>query len=131
MSQKIILTAMVCLEDENGDVLVENRVKNDWPGLTFPGGHIEECEDIIKGAKREFFEETGLTLLNIENVGYIEWNVIEENIRHLSILFKSNKYQGKIRSSKEGDVFFLKKKDINNYPLSNDFDKILKIMFKD
>lgn len=131
MAQKIILTTMIMLENEKGEILVENRVKSDWPGLTFPGGHVEDDEDIIQGAIREFSEETGLTLLDIKNVGYIEWNVIEEKIRHLSILFKSNKYIGTIHSSKEGKVFFVKKKDINNYPLSNDFDKILKIMFKD
>ncbi len=131
MAQKIILTTMTMLENEKGEILVENRVKSDWPGLTFPGGHVEDNEDIIQGAIREFFEETGLTLLDIKNVGYIEWNVIEENTRHLSILFKAHKYQGDIHSSKEGKVFFIKKKDINNYPLSNDFDKILKIMFKD
>ncbi len=129
MPQKIILTTMVMLINDKNEILVENRIKNDWPGLTFPGGHVEEDEDIVEAAKREFLEETGLTLLNIENIGYIEWNVKEENTRHLSILFKSNSFKGNICSSKEGIVFFLKKKELTKYPFSNDFDKILNIMF--
>ena len=27
--------------DENGNVLVQDRVDKNWGGLTFPGGHVE------------------------------------------------------------------------------------------
>lgn len=126
--KKIILTTMCMITNSKGEVLVENRIKKDWPGLTFPGGHVEDNETIEESCIREIKEETGLEINNLIEVGHIEWN--EKDVRHLSILFKTKNYKGKIISSKEGEVFFLPIKDINNYPLSNDFDKILRLMTK-
>lgn len=122
--KKIILTTMCLIINEKGQYLVENRIKNDWPGLTLPGGHVEDDENIAEATKREILEETGLTIKDPLCVNYIEWN--EKEVRHLSILFKATKYNGNIISSKEGKVFFINKEDINKYPLSNDFDLILK-----
>jgi len=107
-------------------ILVQNRIKTDWPGITFPGGKVENEELIIESAKRELKEETGLTALSLEQVGYYEWNTIEENVRHLAILFRTDSYTGDIKSSSEGEIFFLKRNEINKYQLSNDFLDILK-----
>ena len=114
---------MCLVINKKGQYLVENRIKNDWPGLTLPGGHVEDSENIIDSVKREMKEETGLDVFGLINVGYFEWN--EKDIRHLSILFKTYSYKGEITSSKEGKVFFIDKEDIKKYPLSNDFEKIL------
>lgn len=123
--KRIKLTIMATVIKEDGSFLVQNREKSDWPGLTFPGGHVEDNELIAETAVREFEEETGLKLLELENSGYIEWNEFGDDIRHLAILFKSHKFSGSIKSSKEGKVFFIKKSDIEKYALSNDFLKIL------
>lgn len=118
------LTIMCMVYKDDGSFLVENRVKKDWPGLTFPGGHVEDDELIENAVIREMKEETGLDLLEIEPRGYIEWNEFGDNVRHLAMLFRSNKYKGEIKSSKEGEIFFIKEKDISKYLLSNDFEKI-------
>ena len=115
---------MCMVYKDDGSFLVENRVKKDWPGLTFPGGHVEDDELIENAVIREMKEETGLDLLEIEPRGYIEWNEFGDNVRHLAMLFRSNKYKGEIKSSKEGEIFFIKEKDISKYLLSNDFEKI-------
>ena len=118
------LTIMCMVYKDDGSFLVENRVKKDWPGLTFPGGHVEDNELIENAVIREMKEETGLDLLEIEPRGYIEWNEFGDNVRHLAMLFRSNKYKGEIKSSKEGEIFFIKEKNISKYLLSNDFEKI-------
>ncbi len=124
----IKLTTMCMIYKENGEFLVQLRNKTDWPGLTFPGGKVERGEEITKSCKREVKEETGLDIFNLECMSYIEWNTIEEGVRHLSILYKTKDYKGELKSSKEGSVFFIKEKDIQKYNLSNDFLKIYKIM---
>ena len=37
-----------------------DRKKRDWPGITFPGGHIESGESFTDAVIREVQEETGL-----------------------------------------------------------------------
>lgn len=124
------LTIMCMVYKEDGSFLVENRLKKDWPGLTFPGGHVEDNEMIVDAVVREMKEETGLSVSNLERVGYIEWNNFGDDVRHLAMLFKTKSFSGKLCSSKEGQIFFIKEKDIEKYPLSNDFLEIYKLMQK-
>lgn len=124
--KRIKLTIMCMVYNEDGSFLVENRIKQDWPGLTFPGGHVEDDEFIENAVIREMKEETGLTISNIEPRGYIEWNDFGDDVRHLAMLFRTKCYSGSIQSSKEGDIFFIKESDIEKYPLSNDFLTIYK-----
>lgn len=130
MKNEIILTNMCMLYKDDGSFLVINRLKQDWPGINFPGGHVEFDEDIPSSVRREMKEETGLDVKNIEFVSYYEWNIKEERKRHLCLLFRSKDFTGELKSSSEGEIFFLKKEDLINYPLSTDFDKILEIETK-
>lgn len=115
------LTIMCMVYNEDGSFLVENRLKRDWPGLTFPGGHVEDNELIEEAVIREMKEETGLDVSNLEPKGYIEWNEFGDNVRHLAMLFKTKTYSGKLIPSSEGNIFFIKEDEIEKYPLSNDF----------
>lgn len=126
----IILTNMCMLYRKDGSFLVENRKKQDWPGLNFPGGHVEKDESILHSVVREIQEETGLTVEDPEFVSYYEWNLPEEGVRHLCLLFRASKWHGELHSSKEGEVFFITKNDLASYPLATDFDKILAICAK-
>ena len=118
---------MCMVYNDDGSFLVQNRTKNDWPGINFPGGHVEDNETIIESCIREIKEETGLDIWDLYSPGSIEWYVPEDNKRHLCIIYITNKYKGEIKSSNEGDIFFLKEDDLKNYNLSLDFDKVLEI----
>ena len=123
----IKLTTMCMIYKDNGEFLVQDRIKNDWPGITFPGGKVEKDELITESCIREIKEETGLTISNLECMSYIEWNTIEENVRHLCILFRTKDFDGKLTDSIEGNNFFIKEEDLKNYKLSYDFMSIYNI----
>ncbi len=126
--QKCILTNMVMVY-KNGKILVINRKKSDWPGLSFPGGHVEEGESIEESVYREIKEETGLTLKSVKLCAIKEWKR-EENNRYLGFLYKSDDFEGEVHSSKEGEIFWIDKKDINKYPLSEDFEELFELIDK-
>ena len=124
---KVILTNMCMLYKEDGSFLVIDRKKQDWPGINFPGGHVEDEESIPESVIREMKEETGYDLHSVEECGYFEWNVPKENVRHLAILFRSKDFSGDIHPSKEGEVLWMKEEDLKGKALSLDFDKVLEI----
>ena len=120
----IILTNM-CLIRNGNMILVQNRTKKDWPGLTLPGGKVEKDESVYQSVLREVYEETGLRLLSAKGVGYIEWLI--DGDRHLCILFESESYEGELKSNDEGEDLFIDIKDLCQQQFSTDFDKILDI----
>ena len=61
--------AVVCLLEDGGRVLLQNRKKEDWHGWALPGGHVEPGESFVDAAIREMQEETGLTIRNPRLVG--------------------------------------------------------------
>ncbi len=40
-AERTILTNMCMVSDGCGNVLMQNRTDPAWPGLSFPGGHVE------------------------------------------------------------------------------------------
>ena len=120
---KVILSNMCMIYNDKDEILVQMRVKKDWSGLTFPGGHVEDNESLNESVIREIKEETGLTIEDPILCDVYEWPW-ENNSRYLAFLYKTNKYKGKIKSSKEGVIFWIKKSEIKNYVLSTDFIEI-------
>lgn len=123
---KCILSNM-CMVYKDDEILVINRKKHDWPGISFPGGHVEKGETLEESVIREIKEETGLTLHSVKFCGIKDWDW-GNDIRYLGLLYKSNDFSGDLKSSEEGRVFWIKKKDLNKYPLSQDFDELFKII---
>ena len=128
-TQKCILTN-ICLIYKDDQILVIDRKKNDWPGLTFPGGHVEKDENFYESVIREVKEETGLKIKNPILCGIEEFKTKGED-RYIMFYYKTNKFTGKIKSSKEGEAFFIKRNELHNYKLSLDLERILKVMESD
>ncbi len=120
----------ICLVYKDDEILVVDRKKEDWPGLTFPGGHVEKDEDFQTSVIREVKEETGLRIRKPVLCGIEEFKTKEED-RYLMLYYKTDRFSGKLRSSKEGEVFWIKAKDLDRYPLSLDLKRIYKIMMSD
>ena len=101
------LCNMCMLSDAEGRVLVQERLpkpSNSWSGLTFPGGHVEAGETVVASVIREVQEETGLTVSNLQNCGYIQWyNPIKQS-QYFVFLFKTSTFSGELTGSVEGNV---------------------------
>ena len=74
------------------------RLKKDWPGITFPGGHVEKGETLEESVIREVREETGLIISHPVFCGIKEWE-FEEGVRYLGLLYKVKHFEGTILSS--------------------------------
>lgn len=125
----VILSTMCMIEDENGHILVQNRNKKDWPGITFPGGHVEQNETIEESVVREIKEETGLVISKLLLCGVMEWPW-DNKSRYLAFIYKTKTFSGTIKNSEEGELLWIDKKDLFNYPLSQDMDAIFAIAEK-
>ena len=126
----VVLTNMCLLFNNKGEILVQDRLSKDWPGITFPGGHLEKDESIYESMIREFKEETGLTLAKLKYCGILHWTPLS-GVRYITFCFTANAYEGEIKDSKEGHVFWLKIEDLKKENLSYDLEEILPVFFND
>ncbi|MDE1548245.1 8-oxo-dGTP diphosphatase [Jeotgalibaca caeni] len=122
-----VFTNMCMVYDDEGNVLVQERSSEDWPGITFPGGHVEKGESFVEAVKREVWEETGLTIERPVLCGMKQFQD-ENDARYMVFFYKTNQYHGELRSSSEGEVFWVKREELMTYPLADDFEKMLEVM---
>ncbi len=71
-TEAVVLTNM-CMITNGSKILVQERKDSNWPGIVFPGGHVEQGESIVASVIREVEEETGLTILDLELCGVQNW----------------------------------------------------------
>lgn len=120
----IELTMLVMIENEFGEILVQDRQKKDWPGWTFPGGHVENNEGSYAAAVREIEEETGLTVQPILQ-GTAEWNNLTKETRELAFL-----YTAKVtKQAVSKDLFWVKKSELAAQKLAGTLNELLPIFF--
>ncbi len=125
--EKVILTNMCLIYDNNGHILIQDRKKSSWPGITLPGGHVEKDEPFVESTIREIKEETGLDIVNPILCGICQWNPLNGG-RYIVFLYKCNTFSGQLKSSKEGEVFWIEEKDLLNYKLSADFIEMYQVI---
>lgn len=113
MSRKsVIELTNMCLIYTDDKILVQEKNGTKYEGgLVFPGGHVEEGESLRDSIIREIKEETGLTISNPRPCGYKDW-IREDGSRYIVLLYKTESFSGDIKSSNEGRVFWLDRKDI-------------------
>lgn len=118
---------MIC----NGDkVLVQKRQKQDWPGITFPGGHVEEGESFTESIIREVREETGLTISAPHLCGIKDW--YENSVRYVVLFYRTEQFTGTLHSSDEGEVWWENMENLSNLNLAtSDMEDMLRVFRED
>ena len=125
-SEPAIFTNLCMVSDGNGNVLVQDRRNPDWPGVTFPGGHVEPEEAFTDSVIREVFEETGLTIENPRLCGVKQFRT-DDRERYVVFLYRADRFTGELRSSHEGEDFWVPRSDLPKYPLVPDFMDLLRV----
>ncbi|MFY9177245.1 MAG: 8-oxo-dGTP diphosphatase [Caldicoprobacterales bacterium] len=129
-TQQVVFANMCMIYDDNGNVLVLDRKDPNWSGVSFPGGHVEQDESFIESVIREVLEETGLVIKDPQLCGIKQYRH-KDGFRYIVLLFKTNKFYGQIKSSDEGEVFWVKRSELYNYKLVNDFKETLQVFEND
>lgn len=132
MSRKEIVTFtnMCMITDGNGNVLVQNRIDPSWPGIAFPGGHVEIGESFVDAVTREVFEETGLTVSNLTLCGIKNW-AGEDGTRYFVTCYKTSTFSGEIKSSDEGEVFWTPLCRLRELNLCDNMQNMLNLFLDD
>lgn len=131
MSRQIPVTLTnMCMVCDGDKVLVQDRVDPDWPGITFPGGHVESGESFCASVIREVYEETGLTIESPRLCGIKEWENTDGS-RYVVLLYRTDKFSGELKSSDEGAVYWTSLSTLSTLRLTEHFDKVLEVYLHD
>ncbi len=123
-------TNMIMVEDGE-NVLVQRR-KLYWKGIAFPGGHVERGESFLGAAVREVKEETGLDVCDLRLCGTVDWENADNGERYVVLLYKTSSFSGTLLpETEEGSVFWMKKSDLPQAELCDNFQRYLEVFLDD
>ena len=129
MAEQAIFTVLVMVSDGSGNLLMEDRNDPGWPGICFPGGHVEKNEIFNDSVIREVWEETGLKIENPKLRGVYHWH--RNGIHNVLFLYKAEKFSGELKSSEEGKVYWIPLEELKKRELATGMEYVLEIMESD
>ena len=129
-SEPAIFTNLCMVYDHAGNILVQDRKDPDWPGLCFPGGHVEPGESFVESVIREVWEETGLIIENPKLCGTKQFQT-RKGERYVVFFYKTDRFSGNLQSSDEGEVFWIPRTDLHKYTLCDDFPDMVRVFEED
>ena len=98
------------------------RIGTAWDGIAFPGGHVEQGESFVESVIREVFEETGYQISNPILCGVKQFQT-KDSARYVIFLYKTNQFTGNLHCSSEGNVFWIKRRHMQDYVLATDMKR--------
>lgn len=126
--ENVTLTNM-CMVKDHDKILVLDRTDPVWPGLTFPGGHVEAHESFNDSVVREIKEETGLTIKGPHLVGVKQF-YDHDGFRYLVFFYIANHFTGDLHASNEGHLKWMTKDELKRHRLAYNFDHDLPVFFQ-
>ena len=128
--ESVIFANMCMICDRSGNVLVQDRRDPKWSGIAFPGGHVEAGESFTDALVREIREETGLCIFEPRLCGIKDW-IEPTGVRHVVHLYRADHFEGSLRASLEGEVFWVPLAELPRMALANGMDLMLRVFCED
>lgn len=123
---EIVTITNMCMIYDGTRILVQDRMDPDWPGVTFPGGHVEKGESFTDAVIREVLEETGLKIFSPQLCGIKDWSN-DDGSRYMVLFYKTDKFEGTLSSSDEGEVRWMELEEMKQMHLADGMDKMLEV----
>ncbi|MBQ4258575.1 MAG: 8-oxo-dGTP diphosphatase [Clostridia bacterium] len=109
-----------CYLEKDGKYLMIHRTKkkNDANAGKYigVGGHFEEGESPEDCICREVLEETGLTLLSLSYRGIVTFVSDQWETEYVHV-FTSNRFEGNLHPCDEGELRWIERKKLFDYPM--------------
>ena len=125
--EKAIFTNLCMITDPVGNILVEDRKDPDWPGICFPGGHVEPGEAFTDSVVREVREETGLCIKDPRLCGVKQFQT-NSGARYVVFFYRATKYTGTLQASDEGEVFWISREELRKRETVPDLPEMMQVM---
>ena len=125
-AERAVFTNMCMVTDGKGNVLLQDRTDKHWPGMVFPGGHVEPGESFVQSVIREVWEETGIRVEDPKLCGIKQFPT-ENDERYVVVFFKATKFSGELKSSDEGEALWVPRSELLNQKLVRGFEEMLTV----
>lgn len=116
----------LCLVHDGDRYLLQDRISDDWKGYALPGGHVEPGESIVESVKREMKEETGLDIYEPKLCGIKQFP--SEGGRYLVFLYETDKFSGELKSSEEGKMDWIERRELDRIKTVSDLKELITLM---
>ena len=127
---EVVTITNMCMVYDGDKVLVQEKIDDDYCGITFPGGHVEKGESFTDAVIREVFEEKGLRISSPALCGIKDWSN-DDGSRYMVLFYKTNKFEGKLSASNEGEVYWTEIEDMKKADLADGMEKVLEVFLKE
>lgn len=123
---EVVSIMNMCMVFDGTKVLIQEKIDEDYSGITFPGGHVEKGESFTDAVIREVYEETGLKISSPMLCGIKDWSNAD-GTRYMVLFYKTDKFEGTLASSDEGEVRWIELEEMNKMNLADGMDKMLEV----